>query len=483
MITGTLRTLLPLLALALASAGHAGNQPGIAGPSPNVVVIYVDDLGYGDLGSYGHHTIQTPHLDKLAGEGMRLTNYYAPAPLCSPSRAALLTGRTPFRSGIRSWIPENTPVQLETREITLATLLKDEGYETFLGGKWHLNGGLGVSSQAQPENHGFDHWLALHAFPIPHNRNPTNFFLNGKPMGEVEGYTAQITIDESIRWLNGRDGSKPLFMYLAMVEPHSTHANPDEYNAMYSQFTRGTPEPIVNGLPQPPLMLLEARGPGEYYAQITYMDAQIGRFLTALDQAGLRDSTIVVFASDNGPVTTEWRNWWEVNVYGSTGGLRGRKGDLYEGGIRVPAFVRWPGHIEPGAVSEALVSGYDLLPTLASMIGFGLPDDREIDGEDVSRALLGSAFQRERPLYWEFDDISGFHYALRDGDWKLLASEDLEYTRLYDLATDQHELLDRSVDQPQILAAMLSKLGTMASSVHSDPLRPDWVQTNREGED
>jgi arylsulfatase A-like enzyme len=470
-----------LLTLAALAGTHAAKAATPDQQRPNIVVIYVDDLGYGDLGSYGHHTIRTPHLDQLAREGMRFTDYYAPAPLCSPSRAGLLTGRTPFRSGIRSWIPEDTEVQLEQSEITLATLLKERGYETFLGGKWHLNGGLGVATQAQPEDHGFDRWLALHAFPIPHNRNPTNFFLDGEPMGEVEGYTAQITIDESIRWLESRDGEKPIFMYLAMVEPHSTHANPDEYNAMYSDFTRGKPEPIVNGLPQPPTELLEARGPGEYYAQITYMDAQIGRFLAALDARGLRESTIVVFASDNGPVTTEWRNWWEVNVYGSTGGLRGRKGDLYEGGIRVPAIIRWPGQIEAGTVSDAVVGGYDLLPTLASLAGFEVPNDRPIDGENFSVALRGGTFERQRPLYWEFDDVAGFHYALRDGDWKLLADERLERVRLYNLAEDRNEMLNRSGARPGVLAALLARLEEIAASVRADPLRPDWVQMNREG--
>jgi len=472
-----------LVALVAISATYASEGVNPAPQDPNIVLIYVDDLGYGDLSVYGHHTIRTPNIDRLASEGMRFTDYYAPSPLCSPSRAGLLTGRTPFRSGIRSWIPEDTEVQLEKREITLATLLKHKGYETFLGGKWHLNGGLADASHAQPQDHGFDRWLALHAFPVPHNRNPTNFYLDGEPMGEVEGYTAQITIDESIRWLESRDGTKPLFMYLAMVEPHSTHANPDEYNAMYADFTRGTPEPIVNGLPQPPAELLEARGPGEYYAQITYMDSQIGRFLKALDDAGLRDSTIVVFASDNGPVTTVWRNWWEVNCYGSTGGLRGRKGDLYEGGIRVPAIVRWPGRIEADTVSGAIVSGYDLLPTLASLAGFEAPDDRPIDGEDFSAALRGQTFRRQQPLYWEFDDVAGFHYALRDGDWKLLADESLERVRLYNLAEDRHEVLDRAAERPEVLAAMRAKLSAIAESVHTDPLRPAWVQTNREGSD
>lgn len=476
---------LALLALAgVAAAVAFAETAGTAETaSPNVVVIYADDLGYGDLGIYGHHTIQTPHLDQLAREGVRLTNFYAPSPLCSPSRAGLLTGRTPFRSGIRSWIPAGTEVQLEKREITIATLLKNKGYETFLGGKWHLNAGLDIKKQAQPDDHGFDHWLALHAFPIPHNRNPTNFYRNGEPLGEVEGYTGQITIDESIEWLEGRDGSNPFFMYLAMVEPHSTHANPDDTNAIYEHLTRGVPQPIPNGLPAPPKEILEARGPGEYYANITYMDAQIGRFLQALEEAGLKDSTIVFFASDNGPVTTVWRNWWEVNLYGSTGGLRGRKGDLFEGGIREPAFIRWPGHIEPGTISDALVSGYDLLPTLASLIGFEVPSDRPIDGEDFSAVLRGEPFHRERPLYWEFDDIAGNHYALRDGDWKLLADETLERVSLYNLAEDRFELFDLAREQPDRLESLLSKLRSIAASVRSDPLLPAWVQINREGAD
>lgn len=450
---------------------------------PNVVVIYADDLGYGDLGIYGHHTIETPNLDRLAGEGMRFTSFYAPSPLCSPSRAGLLTGRTPFRTGIRSWIPEGTPVHLGEREITLATLLKRQGYETFLGGKWHLNAGLHLDDQPQPDDHGFDHWLALHAFPIPHMRNPTNFFRNGEALGEVEGYTAQITIDESIGWLEDRDGSKPFFMYLAMIEPHSTIANPDEYNAKYAHLTRGEIRPIENGLPEPPLELLEARGPGEYYANVSYLDAQIGRFLEALDRAGHRDSTIVVFASDNGPVTTVWRNWWEVNLYGSTGGLRGRKGDLYEGGIREPAFIRWPGRIEPGTVSEAPLSAYDLLPTLASMLGFEVPNDRPIDGEDFSALLRGEAFERQRPLYWEFDDVGGNRYALRDGDWKLLADAKLERLQLYNLARDRHEVVNLARKEPEVVATLLARLEAIAESVRSDPLRPDWVQTNREGLD
>ncbi len=459
------------LTLALFASGGAPLLASEEVP-PHIVLIYADDLGYGDLGVYGHHTIQTPNLDQLAADGLRLTHYYAPSPLCSPSRAALMTGRTPFRSGIESWIPQYQDVQLGPQEITLATMLKQKGYETFLGGKWHLNGGLDHEPHTQPEDHGFDHWLALHAFPIPHNHKPTNFFRNGEALGEVEGYTGDIVIDEAIEWLESRDGKKPLFLYLAMVEPHSTLANPVDYNEMYSQFTEGEIRPIVNGLPSPPLDLLEARGPGEYYANVTYLDHQLGRFLNALDSRGLRDSTLVFFASDNGPVTTAWRHWWEVNLYGSTGGLRGRKADLYEGGIREPAILRWPGHIAPGGVSDAMLSGYDLLPTLASIVGFEVPTDRPIDGEDFSALFAGEEFARERPLYWEFDDDQGFHYAIRDGDWKLLTDYQLARTELYNLLEDPLEMVELSAERPEVLARMLDRLRAMAKSVADDPLKP-----------
>ena len=179
------------------AAGMAATQPGDAlaavptprsrAEPPNIVLIVADDLGYGDLSSYGHKVLKTPALDRLASEGVRLTSFYAASPLCSPSRAAMMTGRTPFRTGIESWIPENTATQLGPREVTVATLLRDRGYQTFLSGKWHLNGGLDVKAHTQPNDHGFEHWLALHAFAIPHHKNPSNFFRDGKRPGRDQG--------------------------------------------------------------------------------------------------------------------------------------------------------------------------------------------------------------------------------------------------------------------------------------------------------
>ena len=278
-----------------------------------------------------------------------------------------MTGRVHRRTGIESWIPPDQDVQLGPREVTIATLLKRAGYATFMAGKWHLNGGLEVARHTQPNDHGFDHWLALHAWAIPHHENPTNFYRNGKPVGPMKGFAAEIVVDEALTWLDGRgrgaSAASPFFMYLPFAEPHGTIASPPRFNELYAAFTRGRPDPFPNEDRYPPN--LAARGPGEYYANVSHLDHQVGRLLERLDGLGLRENTLVIFTSDNGPVTTDWRHWWEVNLYGDTGGFRGRKADLYEGGIRVPALVRWPGRVPAGSVSDAPVIGYDLLPTLA----------------------------------------------------------------------------------------------------------------------
>ena len=457
-------------ALLAAGAATLESAPVPAVRPPNILLIVADDLGYGDLGSYGHHTLKTPALDRLAREGLRFTSYYAASPLCSPSRAAMLTGRTPFRTGIESWIPENADVQLGRPETTLATLLRSRGYQTFLSGKWHLNGGLDVRRHAQPQDHGFDHWLAFHAFAIPHHRNPENFFRDGRPLGRLEGYAAQIVVDEAITWLESRRPDAPFFLYVALAEPHGTIASPESFTDLYSAFTRGRPDPFANGGPIP--ANLAARGPGEYYANVTHMDFQIGRLLDRLDRMGVREQTLVVFTSDNGPVTEDWRHWYEVNLYGSTGGLRGRKADLYEGGIRVPAIVRWPGHVAPGSETDTPAIGYDLLPTLAAAAGAAVPTDRPIDGEDLSAVLRGDPFTRRRPLYWEFEDDQGFHYALRDRSYKLIADRSLAKVRLYDLGRDRFEVDDRAAREPKQVDGLRARLRAFAADVAADPLRP-----------
>ena len=458
--------------LLLAVTAHAAR--------PNVVLINVDDLGYGDLGVQGHPVIKTPHLDALAAAGLRFTQHYAPSALCSPSRAGLLTGRTPYRTGIKSWIPEASGIFLHKQEVTLATLLKRAGYATALVGKWHLNSDLADAAQPQPADHGFDHAYGHNAFQVPHNHNPTNIYRNGRLLPPQEGYTAQLYADEAIAWLEQRSAARePFFLYLAMAEPHTSIANPPEYNAMYAAFSRGPVVPIPNGGPRPPEALLVPRGPGEYYANITYLDAQLGRVLAALDRLGHRDDTLVVFTSDNGPVTSAWENWYEVNAHGDTGGFRGRKHHLHEGGIRVPAIVRLPGVVRAGTVTAAPVTSLDFLPTIAALCGAAVPSDRAIDGADLGALLRGGAAPAARPFYWALPTKTGRDFAYREGDWKLLLNTEQKPVELYDLARDPLELTNRLAAEPARAAALAAAFRAHHAAVLADPLRPAGMnQTN-----
>ena len=423
---------------------------------PNVLLIYVDDLGYGDLGSYGHPVIQTPNIDALAGSGMTFTNYYAPSALCSPSRAGVLTGRAPYRTGIKSWIPEDSGIFLRDEEITLAEILSAEGYATALIGKWHLNSDLGSEDEPQPTDQGFQYFYGHNAFQTPTNKNPNNIYRGRELLPPQEGYTAQLYADEAIEWLERRDRDQPFFLFLSMAEPHTPIENPREYNEIYANYTNGPVVPIPSGLPQVPVERLVARGPGEYYANITYMDEQLGRVLQWLDRKDLAGNTIVVFTSDNGPVTSSWLSWYELNAYGSTGGFRGRKHLLYEGGIKVPAIIRYPGVVEAGSTSDELLIGTDLFVTLAHLGGGTVPDDRPIDGMDVREVLSGGELE-SRTVFWALDSVSEFEFVVRRGDWKLFLDRDGDPRELYELTVDPLEFFNVRVDHPDVVADLVSR--------------------------
>ena len=440
---------------------------GSAAAQPNILLIYADDLGYGDLGSYGHPVIETPHLDALASQGVRLTQHYSASGLCSPSRAALLTGRYPYRTGIRSWIPRGSGIYLRDEEITLAELLVDAGYSTALIGKWHLNDDLGAVDRPQPNDQGFGYFYGHNAFQIPTNRNPTNVYRNRTRLPMQEGYTAQLYADEAISWLARRPQAQPFFLMLSMAEPHTTIENPPEQNARYSAYTNGEVVPIPSGEPEPPKEKLVPRGPGEYYANITYMDEQIGRVLSYLEAQGLSERTIVVFASDNGPVTEQWINWWEVNAYGSTAGLKGRKHTLYEGGIRVPAIIRYPSAIEAGSIDSRVSTGADLFVTLARAGGASPPTDRAIDGVD----LWGTGAEErlaDRAVLWALSEVSELEYAVRVGDWKLLLDGERQPRELYNLAEDPLELFNLIERQPARGARLESAFRRLMRSIDED---------------
>jgi arylsulfatase A-like enzyme len=460
----TMISLSVIFALIACSEGHTASKP-------NILLIYVDDLGYGDLASYGHPVIKTPNLDELADDGLRLTNYYAPSALCSPSRAGLLTGRHPYRTGIESWIPKGSGVYLRAAEITLAEVLKSTGYSTALIGKWHLNSDLGSNDEPQPTDQGFDYFYGHNAFQIPSNRNPTNIYRNKEALGVQQGFTAELYASEAIAWLEQRDENSPFFLMLSMAEPHVTIENPAEYNEKYETYTNGAIVPIRNRPGGPPKDDLIPRGPGEYYANISYMDAQLGRVFDWIKSGDLYDDTVVIFASDNGPVTSDWLAWYEVNSHGSTGGYRGRKHYLYDGGIKVPAIIRWPGVVGPGTTSDELIVGTDFFATLAKIAGGEIPQDRAIDGVDIRPALEGMALP-PRTILWALADRAELDYAIRQDSWKLLLDDEKQPKELYNLAEDPLELFnlidDETLKSEQLFEAFVQEI----SLIEDDPLNP-----------
>lgn len=456
--------------------------------SPNLVLILVDDLGYGDLASYGHRIVKTPNIDRLAQEGIRYTQYYAPAPLCSPSRAGLLTGRQPYRTGIRSWIPPGKDIHLGRNEITLAHLLKDKGYETAVMGKFHLNGGAELSHHPQASDMGFGYsfvipggWAKNKAIERKHDDGslrygklyPDNFWRNGKAVGETQKFSGELVADEAITWLDNHDRKKPFFLYLPFSEVHTPIASPPHYLQMYDRyltdFARENPDLFHWDWNQQPY-----RGQGEYYANISFLDAQVGRIVDQLENLGVLDNTIVIFTSDNGPVTREARKPWELNMAGETGGLRGRKDNLLEGGIRVPAILRYPRLTEAGQVSHVPVYGLDWLPTLAEVMAFDMPSDREIDGQSILATMKGEDLMREKPMIWSIDmagqDDPINEWAIREGDWKLILDREEKPKFLFNIANDPYEVQNVLAAQTEVLTPLLERFSAYKLSIENDSL-------------
>ncbi|HOA75181.1 MAG TPA: sulfatase [Phycisphaerae bacterium] len=469
----------PLMLLSLMSAAAL---PGDAAhwARPNILVILCDDLGYGDLACYGHPVIRTPHLDRLAAQGMRLTSCYSAAPVCSPSRAGLLTGRNPNRFGVYDWIPGNSPMHMGRNEITLAQLLKQAGYATCHVGKWHCNGMFNRADQPQPNDHGFDHWFSTQNNAAPDHHNPTNFVRNGKPVGPTEGYSCQVVTDEAIAWLRDQPADKPFFQFVCFHEPHEPVASPMELVSQYAD---------------------ENANRAQYYANVSNIDAAVGRLMAALDELNLADRTFVLFTSDNGPETLE-RYPRGTRCYGSPGPLRGMKLHIYEGGIRVPGIIRWPGRIAAGTISDEPVCSVDLLPTFCTLAGVQPPRDRPLDGASLLPLLVaGQPIMREKPLFWLYHvALSEPKLALREGDWKLCAHWDvppdalkqgaahpdtiaalkrakLVKYELYNLREDIGENNDLAASEPQRVEAMANQLKNLLAEIQKNcpvwPAAPD----------
>lgn len=475
-----------LIGLALCAGSAMHSVYAADAKHPNLVIILADDLGYGDLGAYGHQIVKTPNIDKLAQEGVKFTDYYAPAPLCSPSRAGLLTGRMPFRTGIRSWIPEGKNVALGRNELTIANLLKQQGYDTAIMGKLHLNAGGDRTDQPQAKDMGFDYRLVNTAGFVSDSTldnakerprygmvYPTGFTRNEKPIGRAKTFSGELVSSEVVNWLDKKKDNNPFFLYVAFTEVHSPLASPKKYLDMYapyiSAYAKQHPDLFYGDWADKPW-----RGAGEYYANISYMDAQVGKVLDKIKAMGEEDNTIVIFTSDNGPVTREARKVYELNLAGETDGLRGRKDNLWEGGIRVPAIIKYGHHIPQGMVSETPISGLDWMPTLAQMMNFPLPKDRTYDGQSIVPVLEKQAFKREKPLIFgidmPFQDDPTDEWAIRDGDWKMIIDRQGKAKYLYNLKQDRAETLNQIGKQPEIEQRMFAEFLKYKNDIDNDSL-------------
>lgn len=475
-----------LIGLALCAGSAMHSVYAADAKHPNLVIILADDLGYGDLGAYGHQIVKTPNIDKLAQEGVKFTDYYAPAPLCSPSRAGLLTGRMPFRTGIRSWIPEGKNVALGRNELTIANLLKQQGYDTAIMGKLHLNAGGDRTDQPQAKDMGFDYRLVNTAGFVSDSTldnakerprygivYPTGFTRNEKPIGRAKTFSGELVSSEVVNWLDKKKDNNPFFLYVAFTEVHSPLASPKKYLDMYapyiSAYAKQHPDLFYGDWADKPW-----RGAGEYYANISYMDAQVGKVLDKIKAMGEEDNTIVIFTSDNGPVTREARKVYELNLAGETDGLRGRKDNLWEGGIRVPAIIKYGHHIPQGMVSETPMSGLDWMPTLAQMMNFPLPKDRTYDGQSIVPVLEKQAFKREKPLIFgidmPFQDDPTDEWAIRDGDWKMIIDREGKAKYLYNLKQDRAETLNQIGKQPEIEQRMFAEFLKYKNDIDNDSL-------------
>jgi arylsulfatase A-like enzyme len=386
----------------------------LAARPPNVVVILADDLGWADLGTYGSK-IDTPHLDRLATEGVKLTRFYASAAMCSPTRAALLTGRYPHSVGmpeLSSLRPNAAipPLALDHDAVTLPEALKPAGYRNVMVGKWHL----GAKPQDWPRTHGFDEfWGSLIGTPgfwqvkeTYHNETPIT----------VSRYFTDALTDTAIDYLRKHDRDQPLFLYLAYNAPHYPLEAPAEL--VYKYRRRFADEGLY----------------AIYAAMVECMDAGIGRVLATLDELDLTENTIVVFTSDNGPSA-------EPNTYGpaganiSNGPLREHKFSMHEGGIRVPFIARWPGKIPAGSVRDEPAVTMDLMPTFLEAAAVNDADKIEMHGQSLLTHLKGGPLNRTGPLHWE----SQQNAAVLSGEWKLVHRFWEQQPRLYRIADDPSE--------------------------------------------
>lgn len=440
-----------LLAALLTSSALVAQD---AAPRPNVVYVLADDLGYGELGSYGQTKIETPHLDRLAGEGLRFLQHYSGAPVCAPARCVLMTGKHSGHATVRDNLEHRPEGQkpIFDADVTVAEVMRSAGYATGAFGKW----GLGYpGSEGDPLNQGFDRFYGYNCQREAHNFYPRHLWsddekvqLEGNDRGLTGAQYSHDLIEEQALAFIRANADRPFFCFVPSTIPHLALQVPDDTLARYRGRWEETPYEGRSYLPHPTPR-------AAYAAMITHLDASVGRILDLLGELELTDRTLVVFASDNGP--THLNPQVDVEFFESAGGLRGLKGSVHEGGIRVPMIARWPGRIAAGTTTDHVSAFHDVLPTLAELAGADVPAD--VDGISFLPTLLGRADeQREHDyLFWDFPGYGG-QLAVRAGTWKAvrrgLRKDPDAPLELYDLAADPTESRDVAGEHPEVAARL-----------------------------
>jgi arylsulfatase A-like enzyme len=457
-----MRTQLLLLAVLL-TAACATAPPPEPSPAPSILLIVADDLGYGDLGAYGQEEIQTPHIDRLATQGIRFTNFYSGSTVCAPSRAALMTGLHTGHTAIRG----NSRQPLPDASVTIAEALREVGYRTGMVGKW----GLGeLDSEGEPNRQGFDFFYGYLNQRHAHNYYPEHLIRNSdvealdnvvpEPKDESGSgyattrldYSHDLMTEEALGFLD-RNHDQPFFLTVTYTIPHANNQGGElgmEVPDLGIYANKPWPDP--------------AKG---HAAMISRMDSDIGRMMARLDELGITDDTIVLFTSDNGP-HREGGNDPDFND--SNGPLRGIKRDLYEGGIRVPLIVRWPNHTPRAAVSDQVGAFWDFLPTFTELTG--APTPANLDGQSLLDSFDGTpSDSADRALYWEFHEGAASKQAVRRGQWKGVRLTPDGPLELYNLEHDLSEEHDVAASNPGVVEQLEQYLSTARTENDAWPLR------------
>jgi arylsulfatase A-like enzyme len=412
---------------------------------PNVVLIITDDLGWADLGSYGATDIRTPNLDGLAREGLRLTDFYANGVTCSPTRAGLISGRYQQRYGIEAPLPNRsraTGQGLVATGHSLPRLLAEHGYATALIGKWHL----GYLPEQSPNAHGFDYFFGLKSgyhdyYTHLDGDGEPDLWENGEPIEEV-GYTTELVTQRAIRFIE-QHSDEPFFLDVAYTTPHWPYQVPGSPSV--------APDNARHVMPYDPATSSRS----DYVAMVEHLDREIGKLLASLESAGVADDTIVIFTNDNGG---EWLS--------SSAPFFGRKWTVFEGGIRVPAIVRWPNRIPAGRVSDQVGITMDLTASILAITGAPVPEKAQIDGTNLFPIWEGRVPEFERTLFWRAGTGVSRKTAVRRGDWKLLIDDRHAY--VFNLRDDPSERNDLARWRQDIARELQPLIAAWEASVDAD---------------